>query len=134
MVEAVCIDPKRVHQVWPGVSHLIKSAMDRGGLGDFKVVESEVHSGDALLWLAWDGHEIYAAAVTQIVGINGHRHCTIVACGGHDIERWGFLIGELERFAANESCKSVRIFGRKGWARMLPEYNIHSIVLEKELG
>jgi hypothetical protein len=59
--------------------------------------------------------------------------CTIVACGGHGFERFGGLIGGLERFARAEGCARVRICGRRGWARRLPDYFVKRVILEKEL-
>ena len=93
----------------------------------------DLHSGLALLWLAWDGERIEAAAVTQLDVANGQKFCTIVACGGRGLKDWRSLISALERFARDEGCVSVRINGRRGWARVLPDYRLHSIVLEKEL-
>lgn len=128
----VCVPPDRVAELWPLAQHYIKSAVVNT-LTDFDTLARNVHAGDALLWLAWDGKEIYAAAVTSLASANGRKFCTIVACGGQHIEQWGFLIGRLEQYAKDEGCKSNAIMGRKGWARMLPEYRVTSITLEKEL-
>src|SRR4051794_11770025 len=99
LAELVCVDPARVHQIWPQVAHLSRRAMGRGGLGGFAEVERSGGAGRALLWLAWDGAQILAAAVTELDLINGAKLCTIVACGGHGFARFGSLIGGLERFA-----------------------------------
>jgi hypothetical protein len=131
--QAVCVDPKRVHEAWPIAAPFIKTAMLRGDLSDYATLESNVRNGNALLWLAWDGVEVSAAAVTTLDVANGKKFCTIVACGGRDLERWGFLIGDLEKFAKDEGCSSCVIMGRKGWARILPDYHLKAIVLEKGL-
>src|SRR5882762_99144 len=131
--ELVCVDPARVREIWPHVAHLIRRAMERGGMGGFAEVERSAGEGRALLWLAWDGAQILAAAVTELDLINGVKLCTIVACGGHGFERFGGLIGGLERFARAEGCARVRICGRRGWARWLPDYSVKRVILEKEL-
>lgn len=132
--QAVCVDPLQVRRVWPHVAHLIERAIARGGLSDFEAVAADVLAGRSLLWLAWDGAEILAAAVTEIGrDREGRRLCTIVGCGGHVFERWGFLVAELERYARAEDCAAVVIMGRKGWQRQLPSYRVQAIVLEKEL-
>ena len=139
--QAVCVDPARLHEAWPPVAPLIRRAVERGGLGDAGQLERDLHNGSALLWLAWDprsatepgGTRIEAAAVTQLDAANGRKFCTIAACGGRGLKRWRALIGALERFAREEGCTSMRIYGRRGWARVLPDYRLHSIVLEKEL-
>ena len=49
------------------------------------------------------------------------------------MSRWLGLLGKIEEFARAEGCKSTRIMGRKGWARVLPSYQVKRIVLEKDL-
>jgi hypothetical protein len=129
----VCVAPYHVADVWPAVAHHIAASLRRGGLGDVQHVARKVFAGDALLWLAWDGRAIMAAAVTELGAVNGRRICTIVACGGRDRARWQPLIAALEEYARSEDCAATRILGRKGWARVLPDYRNIAIVLEKEL-
>jgi hypothetical protein len=107
--------------------------MRRGGIAAFAPVEQAVLSGRALLWLATDGATIHAAAVTELAASEWRKVCVIVACGGHDRARWLHLIGGIEEFARAEGCAAVRILGRKGWARVLPEYRMHRIVLERDV-
>jgi hypothetical protein len=129
----VCVDPARVAEIWPHVAPLIARAMQRGGLGTFADVERQVGRGHALLWLAWDGAEILAAAVTELALIESTKLCTIVACGGRGFPRFGHLIRGLERYARAEGCTRVRICGRKGWARLLPGYSIQRVIIEKDI-
>jgi hypothetical protein len=131
--ELVCVDPARVHAVWSHVAPLVARAMRRGGMGAFADVERSLGQGRALVWLAWDGKDILAAAVTQLDLIDGVKLCTIVACGGQRFARFGHLIRGLERYAEAEGCTRVRICGRKGWARLLPDYRIQRVIIEKEL-
>lgn len=106
--------------------------MLRGG-GDFSEVERSVLNGPDLLWIAWDGDKIIAAAITSLGMINDEKICTIVACGGHGWSRFGHLIEGLENFAIDERCAAVRINGRVGWSRVLTGYDVQSVVLRKEL-
>ena len=115
--------------------------MERGAITDFGAVADAVLAGRALVWIAWDprsrpgagGPSIKAAAVTQLSTVGGHRFCTIVACGGNDRNEWLPLLAGLERYAKTENCKAMRIFGRRGWERVLPEYKRARVLLEKEL-
>src|ERR1700716_1452863 len=97
--QLICIDPARVHEFWPHVSPLIRSAMERGRLTDFTEVADAVFSARALVWIAivrehgrkrpgGNGEAIRAAAVTQLSTVDGARFCTIVACGGRDRDEW----------------------------------------------
>jgi hypothetical protein len=129
----VCVDPARVREVWPQVAPLIAVAMRRGGLGELADIARSLAGGAALLWLAWDGERIIAAAVTELALINGEKLCTILACGGAGFTRFGHLIGGLEHYARAERCVRMRICGRKGWARRLRDYAITRVIIEKRL-
>jgi hypothetical protein len=129
----VCVDPVRVREVWSHVEPLIAAAMRRGGLGELADVARSVGNGAALLWLAWDGERVLAAAVTELRPINGEKFCVILACGGTGFTRFGHLIRGLEQYARAEGCDRMRICGRKGWARRLLDYAITRVIIEKKL-
>lgn len=131
MAKAICVDPKEINRIWFQVSHWIKLAMERGDLGRFESVEADVLNGHALLWLSWNGQSIEAACVTKLDVTESTKACVIVACGGAG--RWSSLITDIERYAQAEGCGAVRIYGRPGWARVLPGYRVAKIVLERRM-
>lgn len=124
----VCVDPEQVFDFWPHARSLIKAAIDATGLSEFKDIEDQVLSGDQLLWLAWSG-KIEAAATTHLTkGV-----CTLTACSGENRERWLPLFEKIEKYAKDEGCTTMRIFGRKGWQRVLDGYHVEHVILEKAL-
>jgi hypothetical protein len=131
--QLICIDPARIDEFWPYVAPLIKGAMVRGAITDFAEVEAAVLTGRVLVWIAWNGTAIKAAAVTQLSTVHGERFCTIVACGGRDRSEWLPLLAGLERYAKSENCQAMRTFGRRGWERLLPDYRPARVLLQKEL-
>lgn len=132
-MQLACVDPLQAADIWPHVRFLIWHAMRRGGLSSFGPLERSVLAGVALVWLALDGKELRAAAVTELAVTEWGKSCTIVACGGNGMREWLPLITGLEKYAIAEGCGVMRIVGRKGWARMLPEYGARVIILEKDL-
>lgn len=131
----LCVDPAQVHKVWPLVSPLIVRALDKGSNGseDIGEVEAAVLAGQMLVWLAVDEIKIWAAAVTSLHAAQNRKFCTIMACGGEDREKWLPLLAELEKFGRDEGCDTMRIYGRRGWARVFPEYKLTRVMLEKRL-
>lgn len=125
-VDLICVDPKEVNQVWQYAGPLIRAAIERTGLSEFADVEKQVLSGDQLLWLAVSDH-IEAAATTHL----SNNVCTLVACSGHQRERWLPLFKEIENYAKAEGCRCIRIYGRKGWERVLDGYRVEHVILEK---
>jgi hypothetical protein len=129
----ICIDPAQVHEFWPHAASLIKAAMEKGRLSSYAEVEHAVRNGNALLWLAWNGEKIKAAAVTELTHANGEKFCTIVACGGRDRSQWLPLLVDLEAYGRTQGCNAMRIYGRRGWRKLLPDYRTTRVLLEKQL-
>ena len=132
-VELVCVEPRRVLEIWPHVSSLLKAACDRTGLNAFADIETDILSGRSLLWIAWNGKAIEAAAATILIDTEIGKVCVITACGGRAMRRWLPLIAEIENYARDEGCARVRIFGRKGWLRALEGFEEKHIIMDKEL-
>jgi hypothetical protein len=105
----LCIPHDQTEQFWPHVATLIKSAMEKGRLSDCAGVEHSVRNGSALLWIAWNGERIKAAAVTELGQANGEKFCTIVACGGSERGQWLHLLAGLEAYGKAEGCAAMRI-------------------------
>jgi hypothetical protein len=128
MIDLLCVDPKNVQEIWPQARGLIRAAIEATGLSDFADVETAVLAGDQLLWLAISDH-IEAAATTHL----SRGVCTVVACSGHQRERWLPLKARIEKYAKAEGCKCIRLYGRKGWERALPDYRVEHVIMEKVL-
>jgi hypothetical protein len=129
----VCVNPAEVKTVWPKVRPMIYAAMKRGNFGALSSVEDDVLNGDSLLWLAHDDKEIAAACISQIGETEWRKVCTIVACGGTNMNRWLGLLEQIEAYARAEGCSATRIIGRDGWSAVLPDYRHHRAILEKDL-
>lgn len=131
--ELVCVDPKRVSEIWPHVSSLLKEACRRTRLNAFSDIEADILAGRSLLWVAWNGRAIVSAAATVLINSESGKVCIITVCGGSDMKRWLPLIGQIESYARCEGCARVRIYGRKGWLRVLDGYEQNYVVMDKKL-
>jgi hypothetical protein len=130
--QLVCVDPNQVGRVWPHVAPLLKAAILRTNLDRFSEIERDVLSGQSLLWLAWSDH-VEAAATTILTETDAERVCVLTACGGRDMKRWLPLLEIIEAYARAEGCDRLRLFGRRGWQRMLENYRVTNIILERKL-
>lgn len=126
--ELVCVDPKMILGFWPSARALIKAAIEATDLSSFEDTERQVLSGEQLLWIAWSG-KIEAAATTHL----SNNVCTIVACSGHERERWLSFQEQIEAYAKAEGCERIRIYGRKGWERVLKDFHVAHVILEKAI-
>jgi hypothetical protein len=133
MVELVPVDTPLVAGIWPHTREMVKRGMSRADPGDFERTERELFAGLQQLWLVWDGVAILAIAVTQLVTVGDKKLCVIVSCSGKGVRRWLHLIAGIEKFAKDEGCHAMRIYGRKGWERVLKNYRAKYVVMDKEL-
>jgi hypothetical protein len=131
--DLVCVDPKRVHEIWPYVATLLKKACCRTQLNAFEDIEADILSGRSLLWLAWDGRFVQSAAATVLINSEIGEVCVITVCGGSEMKRWLTLIDQIEAYAKREGCTRVRIYGRKGWLHALDGYRQRYVIIEKQL-
>lgn len=132
-VELVCIPPDQVKQFWPHVRAMLLGAIHRVGISLSEDIERDVLGGLSLLWIVWNGRNIESAAVTQLSRTDTGTVCVVVACAGLARGRWLHLLGKIENYARQEGCRSIRIFGREGWKKVLPEYKQIAVVIEKGL-
>lgn len=130
-VDLVCVPPKDVSQIWPQARQLIQTAIEKTGLSQFADIERQVLSGGQLLWLAISDH-IEAAATTHLIKTSGKPVLVITACSGANRERWLPLFAKIEKYGKDEGCKCVRIYGRKGWERVLGNYRVEHVILERQ--
>lgn len=133
--DLICVPPDIVPQVWPFVSGLMWVAVKKGGLSSFAPIQDDVLNGRSLLWIAWGGDttKVEAAGISQITETEWRKVCTIVAVAGKQMERWLSLLGQIESYAKQEGCTGMRIMGRRGWEKVLPDYHVKRIVIEKVL-
>ncbi len=132
LIDLVCVDPKRVHEFWPVAGPMLKTAVLRTNLAAWQDIEYDILYGDALLWLVWSG-KIEAVVSTGLYETDAGKVCVITALAGENMSRWLQLISKIETYAKDEGCKCVRIYGRKGWARVLDGYLEKNVILDKEL-
>jgi hypothetical protein len=137
LAELVCVDPERVGEIWPHVAPLLRKAILRTSLSAFADIERDILEGRALLWLAVGGADdrlvIDAVASTSLQQTDAGKVCVITACAGAGMSHWLPLIAGIEAYAREEDCACVRIFGRKGWLRVLRGFREKHVILDKEL-
>ena len=119
--------------VLPLVERFLASAAERSG-ERFEEWTALLSDNRMQLWIGWNGEVCEAVVLTELIQRKAGKFCQIVACGGLDMGRWLGLLDEIEQWAKREGCVSMRVLsGRKGWAKMLPDYAVAGITLERWL-
>jgi hypothetical protein len=128
-----CIPPQLARQIWPQVRDKLYAAVRRTDLSHTVDIARDVLHGDGVLWIACQGQEIEAAAVTLLTRTDRHLVCLITALGGENMGHWFPLLEQIEDWARAEGAARVRIMGRPGWVRLLKNYDVSNVVLERAL-
>lgn len=128
-----CVPPDMASEVWPHVSEMLTAAVIRTGLNHPQDIENSVKGGHALLWIYGRGKEVEAAMTTELLETVIGKVCQIGCVGGENMGDWLRFLGHVEGYARDEGCVAIRAIGRKGWARVLDNYEVTNIVLERRL-
>lgn len=134
-VDVVAVDPARVAMFWQASREFILPAFERfpGEANEANVVEALL-SGRMLLWVAWKDAVIGGCLTEVFVYDGGLRVLRIVALGGIKFETWRETLDELlTEFGRLWRCERVEFYGRKGWEKRLPNYEISKIMMVRSL-
>lgn len=122
-----------VPEWWPHVSHFINAAAERSdGKFDLESIHELIMKGDMQLWVVVTDR-ILAAGVTQVHQYPLKKACIVMFLGGDDMPLWTSTINILEKVAQEWGCDYLEVMGRKGWAKVLPDYEQTYITLRKKL-
>lgn len=135
MVNIVAVSPQSVPLYWPDVRHLLARALDEGrGRFTLDRIEADLTAGRKRLWVVLSGERLAAAVVTCVTDFPAKRVCTILLCGGEDVDSWvSRVLAAIEEYARWEECGQVEIIGRAGWERKCPSFERAGVWLVKEL-
>ena len=130
-MKLICIPPDQVETFWPSTWKYILTALSNVGLTEVLDIRKRLANAEALLWVATDGTCIAGAGVTELVTSYNQKICDIVAWSTDSHNN--ALLKTIEDFARAEGCSKVRLIGRKGWAKRLPEFKLKAVIMEKAL-
>lgn len=120
-----------VDEVWPLCAALIEAGCANGETTADEM-RIDAIGGRADLWMAWSG-KCEAAAITRMLQTHNGKVCLIDSFAAESWKRVKSLLPELENWARNAGAIATRTHGRKGWERMLPEYKLRWVILDREL-
>lgn len=128
------IAPGDVSHFWPHVSDFLEKAQphSEGELTTEDFLEF-LKLADMQLWVAVRQKKVIAAMVTQIIPYPRKKVLRIIAIGGADMDRWFRFLPKVEEFALTVGCESLEAWGRKGWKKILTDWNDSYIVYTKKL-
>ena len=133
-MKAQIVQPEDIAYIWEEVSPLIEMARkhSEGELETDDFLEPLTH-GDMQLWIATEDNNMHSAMVTQIVPYPQKQILRVILIAGSDFKRLYEFNDMIESFAISTGCSAMELWGRKGWKKMLPDWESNYIVYTKEL-
>ena len=138
----VHIPSSNLDDVWSLVKKDISEALSySGNHTDADFVYDSVREDKMQLWVVWDKdksttlEKYYGVVVTEIVKRKLIQSCNIFIVTGRHRQKWQHLISVLEDFALENNCTNMELFARKGWKKIMEQFNYKTthVVLEKTI-
>ena len=131
-----------VDDVWNLVKKDISEALSySGNHTDADFVYDCVKADKMQLWVVWDKdksttlEKYYGVVVTEIIQRTLVKTCNIFIVTGRRRQKWQHLISVLEDWAKSIGCTDMYLISRKGWERIMEQFNYKKthVVLEKSI-
>ncbi len=138
----VRIPSSNLDDVWNLVNKGISDALSySGNHTDAQFVYDCVKENKMQLWVVWDKDKpttidkYYGVVVTEIIKRKLKQSCNIFIVTGRHRQKWQHLVKVLEDFALENNCTSMELFARKGWQRIMEQFDYKQthVVLEKQI-
>jgi IS1 family transposase len=138
----VNIPSSNLDDVWSLVKKDISDALSySGNHTDAQFVYDCIKEKKMQLWVVWDKDKkttidkYYGVVVTEIVKRKLIQSCNIFIVTGRHRQQWQHLISVLEDFAIENNCTNMELIARKGWQRIMEQFDYKQthVVLEKSI-
>ena len=141
-MKLVNIPSSNLDDVWSLVKKDISEALSySGNHTDAQFVYDTLKEDKMQLWVVWDKdkpttlEKYYGVVVTEIVKRKLIQSCNIFIVTGRHRQKWQHLISVLEDFAIDNNCTNMELIARKGWQRIMEQFDYKQthVVLEKPI-
>lgn len=89
-------------------------------------------SGEWLLWSVLNNGEVTAYAISSFIYYPNTTHFRVLLCAGAFVD-WSETLKNIEPFVKANGIDVIEVQGRKGWQRVLTDYELSHITIRKQL-
>jgi len=132
-MQATWLSSAQIDAQWEAYGPHLERFEKETQVASAEAIREACKKGDKQLWSVSD-QQLRGVVVTQVIESPKGRVCEIyAACGTCSREGMRAVLGRLRMWAVGVGCSYMRIYGRKGWKRVLPEFRFVGIILEQRL-
>lgn len=130
LAEQFCVPSDQLEAAWPEIARLVSRVTNLPwSLDD---VFAELADKRAQCFGIRDRDEVIGIVITRIENTPSHRFGVIwIAAGVAHEAAFAMLRETIEPWMFEQGCEWVELQGRKGWQKLLPDYEFGSVVLRK---
>jgi len=124
----------QVPSVWEMAYPQLEKAVKRNKGFTMADIKEQLLRRMMQMWLSvTDKNEIEAVAITQMQLYPQKKTCFLLFLGGQDREHWKPFMDDLETWAIDSGCTDMEFIGRKGWAKIMTDFDPVETVYRKTL-
>jgi hypothetical protein len=125
-----CYVAAEIPYVWERAEPLVQQALDRGSNYCVEDILEGLFNQSMQLWVY---HDFECVMVTAIQEKADTRFLLFLAMGGTGLKNWLKYLPIVEDWAKGEDCTEMRIYGRHGWSRYLPDFAVEYTKMVKRI-
>ena len=133
-MKAQIVQPEDIAYIWEEVAPLLNTVREHteGELETDDFLEPLTH-GDMQLWIATEGSTVHGVMVTQLIPYPQKKILRVISLAGDNFEELREFQEMIEAFAVKTGCTALEMWGRKGWKKLLPDWEDTYVVYTKDL-
>ena len=133
-MKAHIVQPEDVPYIWDQVAPLLDRVREHTeGALETDDYLGELSDGNMQLWIATENNGLHSIMVTQIAVYPQKKVLKIISMAGSEFSRLYEFNDMVESFAIKTGCSGMELWGRKGWKKLLPDWESNYIVYTKYL-
>jgi len=122
----------QVQSVWEMAYEPLKKAVDRNKGFTMDDILDNLLRRMMQMWISvTDENEIEAVAQMQVYPQK--KTCLLLFLGGQDTDHWRPFMRDLEQWAIQSGCTDMEFIGRRGWVKIMTDYDPVETVYRKTL-
>ena len=133
-MKAQIVQPEDIAHIWGQVAPLLERVKEHseGEAEPDDFLEPLTH-GDMQLWIFTEESSLHSAMITQIIVYPQKKILRVISMAGSEFEKLRQFNDMVESFAIKTGCTGLELWGRKGWKKLLPDWESNYIVYTKDL-
>ena len=132
MIALSALQSDKIEDKWNEIEPFVKRVLLKIDLYyTVDYIKESLLRAEMQLWTSLEGTQIKSICITQIKIHPKYKFLEIIIHAGQ-LESVDHL-KQIEFWAKSQGCTKIKLTGRRGWKRALPDYKEKLVKLEKEL-